>query len=200
MAGKEESGIRAGRLASPVRAGAKNTLGSRQARCARRLRLARARAIRRANRAGADTRPRPPAIARELGSRCREGRVRERRNETGWRNDMPECENGVRKVRRVRRGGARSAGDAPRIGVRGRLAERAPSRPCISAIRCCGYSRGHTALRPPSSPRLEATTVRFRICGQGAWLGFNWDLDIPFESKLGLEPKPCAIRIRYSEV
>lgn len=46
----------------------------------------------------------------------------ERRNETGWRNGMQECENGVRKVRRVQRGGGRSPSNT-------RHAERTPTRP-----------------------------------------------------------------------
>ena len=44
---------------------------------------AQARAIRRANRAGADARPRPPAIARELGSR-RAGQPGSGKNGTEW--------------------------------------------------------------------------------------------------------------------
>ena len=90
---------------------APDSANGRVASCVR-LAPGRARAIRRANRAGAKRAP-MGAGARAGYARIRVppqgGRARKRRNETGWRSDMQECENGPRKARRVRRGGANAA-------------------------------------------------------------------------------------------
>ena len=72
----------------PRRPGAERPRFSRQAKCV--LCLPRARAIRRANRAGADTRPRPHANARDKGSlRCRACLVEREPNERSRRTPCP---------------------------------------------------------------------------------------------------------------
>ena len=100
MAGKEESGIRAGPLCFPgSRRREESPRFGEQARCALRLGL----------RAGAGNQAREPRRRRHAPAPARDcarirvppqgGRARERRNETGWRNDMPERENGARADR-----------------------------------------------------------------------------------------------------